>query len=83
MIEINLIPSLSYFSIFITFLFLDEEESIPADGKILFKKPTKKREAEEDSNTEKSDKDKAKKKKKKDKKAEKQLLSFDEDEEES
>ena len=73
----------------ITFIFwnrcvisiLEEEESAPIDGRILFKKPTKKREADEKSADDGSTI--VKKKKKKDKKPEKSLLSFDDEEEES
>jgi len=52
------------------------EEVIPKDGRILFKKPTKRENSDEND----SDKDVKHKKKKKDKK-ETKLLSFDEDEE--
>jgi len=53
----------------------EEIEKIPADGRIMFKKPTKREHAEKDKN----DSDKSKKHKKI--KKEVKLLSFDEDEE--
>jgi len=53
----------------------DEEEAPPTDGRILFKKPVKKRDADD-----KNDCEAKPKKSKKEKKKEKQLLSFDDEE---
>ncbi len=65
------------------------DDAPPADGKILFKKPTKRKTGEEDTQGEADKKSKKvrgdakgdKKDKKKKKPASKSLLSFDEDEE--
>lgn len=59
---------------------LDEEESEPADGKIIFKKPVKRKTDSAPDNS--TDKKEAKIKKKKDKKPKQNLLSFNDDEEE-
>ena len=60
-----------------TVLFIEPDEAPPSDGRILFKKPVKKREL--DDNSEKTDE--SKKKKKIEKKKEKSLLSFDDENE--
>merc|ERR1711997_75579 len=59
---------------------LDEEELEPADGRIIFKKPVKRKTDSVPENS--TDEKEAKIKKKKDKKPKQNLLSFNDDEEE-
>ena len=76
--EAHKLSSESYFSI-------PEKDEVPSDGRIMFKKPTgskRDKSGNDDLPESESEVSKEKKKKKKDKKAEKQLLSFQDDDDE-
>ena len=79
--EMNPRPLVQEPTILQQLLFFPDKDEVPSDGRIRFKKPTgSKRDKSGNDDLPESEESKEKKKKKKDKKAEKNLLSFQDEE---